>query len=119
MQGSYAARTMRWGGVAILLFVVFHLMDLSWGVHPDFQRGDVYGNLVGGFTRLPVTAVYLLAMAALGMHIYHGTWSVTQTLGVNRARWDAVTRRFATTVAVVVAGGYSLVPLAILFGFVK
>jgi succinate dehydrogenase / fumarate reductase cytochrome b subunit len=114
-----AARTMRWGGVAILLFIVFHLADLSWGAHPDFVRGDVYHNAVNGFTRVPVTVVYLAAMLALAMHLYHGTWSVTQTLGINQARWDRTIRRGATALAVVIAGGYSIVPLAIVFRLVK
>jgi succinate dehydrogenase / fumarate reductase cytochrome b subunit len=119
VQASYASRTMRWGGVAILLFVVFHLADLSWGAHPDFVRGDVYHNAIIGFHRWWVTAVYLVAMFALGMHLYHGTWSVTQTLGINQTRWNTTIRRFATALAVVIAGGYSLVPLAIVFRVIK
>lgn len=114
-----AARTMRWGGTALLLFIVFHLADFTWGVHPDFQRGEVYHNLITGFTRVPVTVIYLAAMFALAMHLYHGTWSVTQTLGVNQARWDRTIRRGATALAVVIAGGYSIVPLAVLFRLVK
>jgi succinate dehydrogenase / fumarate reductase cytochrome b subunit len=113
-----AARTMRWGGIAILLFLVFHLADFTWGAHPDFVRGDVYHNLVNGFERIPVTVVYLAAMFALGMHLYHGTWSVTQTLGINQARWDRTIRRVATTLALVIAVGYSIVPLAVVFGLV-
>ena len=119
VEAGVASRTMRWGGLAIFLFLVFHLMDFTWGVHPHYHRGDVYGNLVSGFDRPLVTIVYLLAMAALGLHIYHGTWSVTQTLGVNRARWDRTIRRFAITAAVVIAGGYSVVPLAVTFGLVS
>lgn len=110
-----ASKTMRWGGLMIVLFLVFHLMDFTWGVHPDFVRGDVYHNMVTGFTRVPVFIVYLFAMIALGLHIYHGTWSVTQTLGVNRARWDRTIRRFATTAAVVIAGGFMLTPIGVLF----
>ena len=119
VDADVASRTMRWGGLTIFAFLIFHLMDFTWGVHPHFKRGDVYGNLVTGFTRAPVTIVYLLAMVALALHIYHGTWSVTQTLGVNRAKWDTTIRRFATTAAVVIAGGYSVVPLAVVFGLVK
>jgi succinate dehydrogenase / fumarate reductase cytochrome b subunit len=119
VQASYASRTMRWGGVAILLFIVFHLADLSWGAHPDFVRGDVYHNAVIGFRRLWVTAIYLVAMLALGMHLYHGTWSVTQTLGINQTRWNRTIHRLATTLAVVIAGGYSVVPLAVVFRLVK
>ena len=119
VQASYASRTMRWGGVAILAFIVFHLMDLSWGVHPDFVRGDVYHNVVNGFRRWPVTAVYVAAMTALGMHLYHGTWSVFQTLGVNGARWDRAIRRGAVSLALVVGVGYVAVPVAVLAHLVR
>ncbi|MDQ1397106.1 MAG: succinate dehydrogenase / fumarate reductase, cytochrome b subunit, partial [Acidimicrobiaceae bacterium] len=71
VQASYASRTMRWGGIALFLFIVWHLMDLSWGVHPHYVRGDIYGNLISGFKRWWDTVIYLVAMAALGMHIYH------------------------------------------------
>jgi len=119
VQASYASRTMRWGGLALLGFIVFHLMDLSWGVHPHFVRGDVYHNAVTGFRRWPVTAVYLAAMAALGLHLYHGTWSVFQTLGVNRPRWDRAIHRGALTLALIVGLGFSTVPVAVLVHLVK
>jgi succinate dehydrogenase / fumarate reductase cytochrome b subunit len=114
-----AARTMRWGGIAILLFLIFHLADFTWGtINPGFERGDVYRNLVASFQRVPVTVVYLAALFALGMHLYHGTWSVCQTLGVNQSRWDKTIRRGATLLAVVIAGGYAIVPLSVVFGLV-
>lgn len=114
-----AARTMRWGGTAILLFIVFHLLDFTWGTaNPGFVRGDVYRNMVASFDRIPVTVVYLAAMFALAMHLYHGTWSVMQTLGVNQARWDKTIRAGATALAVIIAGGFAIVPLAVVFGIV-
>jgi succinate dehydrogenase / fumarate reductase cytochrome b subunit len=119
VQASYASRTMRWGGAALLAFIVFHLMDLSWGVHPHYIRGDVYHNVVTGFRRWPVTVVYLAAMGALGMHLYHGTWSVFQTLGVNGPRWDRAIRRGAVSLALLVAVGYTTVPIAVLVHLVK
>jgi succinate dehydrogenase / fumarate reductase cytochrome b subunit len=119
VQASYASRTMRWGGAAILLFIVWHLMDLSWGVPAHFVRGDVYDNVVASFNNVPNTAIYLVAMLCLGMHLYHGTWSVFQTLGVNRSRWDRPIRRLATTLAVVIAGGFAIVPLAVLVGVIS
>jgi succinate dehydrogenase / fumarate reductase cytochrome b subunit len=120
VRPSRAARTMRWGAVAILLFIIFHLADLTWGtVNPGFVRGDVYRNVVATFNRPAVVVVYLAAMVALGMHLYHGTWSVTQTLGINQTRWDKTIRRGATALAVVIAGGFSLVPLGVVFNIVK
>jgi succinate dehydrogenase / fumarate reductase cytochrome b subunit len=120
VRKSPAARTMRWGALAIFLFIIFHLADLTWGTaNPGFVRGDVYRNLVATFDRPWVTAIYLLAMFALGMHLYHGTWSVTQTLGINQARWDKAIRRGATALAVVIAGGFALVPLGVVFKVVS
>src|SRR3954447_15481801 len=120
VQASYASRTMRWGGAFVLLFIVFHLLDLTWGpANGDFIRGDVYHNVVHSFQRPIVTIVYLIAMLCLGMHLYHGTWSVFQTLGVNRARWDPTIRRFAIILALVIAVGFSAVPLGVAFGIVS
>jgi succinate dehydrogenase / fumarate reductase cytochrome b subunit len=119
VQANYASRTMRWGGLVIFLFVIFHLMDFTWGVHPDFIRGDVYHNVVNGFRRIPVTIVYLIAMGALGMHLYHGTWSVFQTLGVNRKRWDKGIRALALALALLIPIGYAAVPVAVVFRLVK
>lgn len=119
VQANYASRTMRWGGLAIFLFLVFHLMDFTWGVHPKFIRGDVYHNVVVGFQRPVVTIVYLLAMVALGLHLYHGTWSTMQTLGVIRARLDKWIRGLALLLAIAIPLGYSVVPLAVQFKIVK
>ena len=119
VQASYASRTMRWGGAAILLFIIWHLMDLSWGVPSHFVRGAVYANTVASFNNVPNTAIYLVAMVCLGMHLYHGTWSVFQTLGVNRSRWDRPIRWLATTLALVISVGFSLVPLAVLVGVIS
>jgi len=115
-----AARTMRWGALAIFLFILFHLADLTWGTfNPGFVRGDVYRNVVATFQRPAIVVVYLAAVFALGMHLYHGAWSVTQTLGVNQERWDRAIRRGATALAVVIAGGFALVPLGVAFGIVS
>jgi len=117
VQADVAATTMRWGGLALAGFVVFHLSHFSWGwIHPgySFVRGDVYHNMVQGFRVWPITAVYLAAMVALGLHIYHGTWSIFQTFGVNRARVSVWVRRVALGVAVIVVVGNCSIPIAIL-----
>ena len=86
---NYASRTMRWSGVIVLLFIVFHLLDLTWGGGgADFQRGDPYNNLVRSFDRPLVAAVYVIANLALGLHLYHGAWSMFQSLGVNNPRYQ-------------------------------
>lgn len=115
VQASYASRTMRWGGAFLFLFIVFHLMDLSWGTaQTAFVRGAVYHNVVTGFRHWVVSLVYLAAMVALALHIYHGTWSVSQTLGIDQARWRRPVRRLAVGAAVVIPGGFAVVPLAVL-----
>lgn len=107
---ALAARTMRPGGAAILLFVVYHLLDLSAGVlHPDYVAGAVHHNIVAGFARWYAVAVYAAATAALALHISHGAWSMLQTLGVNAPRSLRVA---AHTLAVLVGAGFLAVPVA-------
>lgn len=121
VQANYASLTMRYGGVVILLFVLFHLAHLTWGispVHPDYIRGDAYHNLIVGFRSLPVVILYLIALAALGFHLFHGTWSMFQTMGFNNSDWDGLFRALAWVVAILVPVGFALVPLAIQFGFI-
>jgi len=117
---TVAARTIRWGGGLLLVFIVFHLLHMTTGtVHPDFVRGDVYSNLVVGFRVWPAALFYLLAMLALGLHLYHGTWSALRTLGVARPSANPLERRGAAVLAVVVAGGFAMVPLAVMLGFLR
>ena len=114
---SYASRTMRWGGVIILLFVVYHLLHMTTGhAHPDFEYGAVYDNLVAGFQSFPVTGVYLVAVGALSLHLYHGVWSLFGTLGTDNPRVDRIRRPLALVSAVGLFVGYALVPVAILLG---
>ena len=87
---DFASRTMRWTGVIVALFVLFHLADLTWGTaNPDFVRGDVYRNFVATFSRPPVAIIYLIGNVALGIHLFHGTWSLFQSLGLNNPKWNA------------------------------
>lgn len=117
---TYASRTMRWGGPIILLFVIYHLLHMTIGnVHPSFVEGDVYRNIVTGFSVWPVTLFYVLAVVALGFHLQHGVWSMLQTLGVSHPRWDQTRRTAATIFAVVVTLGFIAVPLAVLAGVVR
>jgi succinate dehydrogenase / fumarate reductase cytochrome b subunit len=119
VQATYASRTMRWGGVIILLFVIYHLLHFTTGTaHPSFRPGDVYHNLVAGFQVWYVSAFYIAAMVALGLHLYHGTWSMFQTLGLNNSRWNGLWKWVAIIVALAVAGGNILLPVAVLTGLV-
>jgi succinate dehydrogenase / fumarate reductase, cytochrome b subunit len=117
---TVASRTMRWGGVLLAAFIVFHILHLTTGtVHPAFAAGDVYGNVVSGFRVWPVAVFYIVAMVALGLHLYHGTWSSVRTLGVTRPTANPLHRRVALVVALVVAVGFALVPVAVMAGWVR
>lgn len=122
---SYASRTLRWGGVVILLFVVYHLLHLTFGVvHPDFQpeahgQFHAYHNFVAGF-RVPwVGLIYVVANLALGLHLFHGVWSLFQSLGLSHPRYNAWRRAFATTFAWAVTLGNLSFPLAVLLGRIR
>lgn len=118
---TFASRTMRWGGLVIFFFVIYHILDLTLGAaHTGtYQKGDVYGNVVSGFSHWYVTLFYLLAMIALGFHLYHGVWSMFQTLGINRRKYNRFFRGLALISAVLLAGGGAIVPLAVLTGIVS
>src|ERR1043166_8295034 len=87
LESTIASRTMIWGGLFILLFVIYHLLDFTFGtVNPNFIEGDIYHNVVASFRAWPVSLFYVLAMLAVGLHLFHGIWSLFQTLGWNTAR---------------------------------
>jgi succinate dehydrogenase / fumarate reductase cytochrome b subunit len=120
---TISSRTMRWGGTALLLFVLFHLLHLTTHtINPGGDPESPYRRMVNSFApeNWWVSIIYLLAMVALAMHVRHGTWSAAQTLGLTntpaaRARWNLV----GYLLALVIAGGFALVPLSILFGIVE
>jgi len=119
---TFASLMMRWGGVAILLFVIWHLLNFSIG-RVNVTGGptdDPYNLLVDSFQTWWLTLIYLVAMAMLGAHLHHGIFSATQTLGLTgNARTRTLSKRVAFTLAVIIAGGFSLVPLAVLFGVIS
>ena len=120
IDSNYASRTMRYSGPIILLFILYHLLHFTTGtVHGDFVAGDVYHNVVAGFSIWWVSGVYIVAQLALGLHLYHGVWSMTQTLGLSHASYDRLRRGFAVLVAFVVVGGNISIPLAVLTGVVS
>lgn len=121
VNGSYAARTMRWGGVIISLFVVYHLLDLTTGtLNPNGVSGAVYDNVVADFapSRWYVTLFYVLAVVAVGFHVRHGLWSGLQTFGRSSAATQAGLRTLALVVAVGLTAGFLSVPFAVLTGWV-
>lgn len=117
---TYASRTMRWSGPILALFIVYHLLHFTVGtVHPAFVDGDVYRNVIVGFSVWPVSLFYVIAMLALGLHLRHGAWSMLQTLGASHPRWDGARNLAATVFTVVIVLGFISVPLAVLAGVLK
>jgi succinate dehydrogenase / fumarate reductase, cytochrome b subunit len=122
VQGSYAARTMRWGGVIILLFVIYHLLDLTTGtLNPVADRAHPSANLLADFTpsRWYVTLAYTVAVAAVGLHVWHGIFSAVRTLGQRTARGERVARAAAGVLSFVLVAGFLSVPAAVLTSVVR
>jgi len=119
-DSTYASRTMVWSGPILALFIGYHLAHFTFGsVHPSFVEGDVYHNLIAGFSVKWVSALYIVAMLFLGLHMYHGVWSMLQSLGLSHPRWNRL--RFAFSVlstAAVVAGNVSI-PVAVMTGLLR
>ena len=116
---SYASRTMRWGGVIILLFVIYHILDLTTGtLNPNGVPGEVYDNVVADFSRWYVTLAYVVANIAVGFHLRHGIWSALQTLGRSSGPYQMRYKAIALVFAVVLTAGFLAVPFAVQFGLV-
>jgi succinate dehydrogenase / fumarate reductase cytochrome b subunit len=119
IAADFASRSMRWTGIIVGLYVIWHLADLTWGTaNGDFVRGDPYNNLVHSFDRLPVAILYIVANVALAVHIYHGAWSLFQSLGWNNPRFNIWRRRFAQAFAVIILVGNVSFPVAVMAGAV-
>jgi succinate dehydrogenase / fumarate reductase cytochrome b subunit len=120
VETTYAARTMRWGGVIILVYVIYHLLDFTFGrVNPSFVPGDVYHNVVASFRVWPVAAGYGVALLVVGLHIYHGLWSAFQTFGLHRPPTTRWRRGVAGAIAAAIVAGYLSIPVAVLAGALR
>ncbi|MBM9503298.1 succinate dehydrogenase [Actinacidiphila acididurans] len=120
-RSGYATRTMRWGGVILGLFVVWHLLDLTTGtVHSGgFQPGHPYQNVVDTFSTWYGDVIYIVAVLALGMHVRHGLWSAAQTLGAGSVTRDRFLKITANALALVLAAGFIAVPVGVMSGIVS
>lgn len=129
VQANFASLTLRWGGAAIFFFLIYHLLHFTFGtLHSDFREQvgengivhpEAYHNVIVGFQNPLNVLIYLIAVAALGMHLYHGVWSLFQTLGVNRPHLNGLFRGLAVLSGVGLFAGFAVVPLAVMFGFLK
>ncbi len=116
---NFASRTMRWTGIIVVLFLFWHLADLTWGwFNPDFERGAVYRNLDASLSRVPVAIVYVVANIALGIHLFHGTWSLFQSMGWNNPKFNQWRKGIATGVATLVVVGNVSFPIMTLAGVI-
>jgi succinate dehydrogenase / fumarate reductase cytochrome b subunit len=115
---TYASRTMYWSGPILLAFLIYHLMQFTWGVGgTPFEEGDAYNNLVRGFQVIPIALAYIVAMGLLMLHLYHGIWSMFQSLGFNHPRYTPMLRRVAQVVSIVLFLGFSSIPLSVIAGW--
>lgn len=118
-DSDYASRSMRITGVVVFAFIAYHLMHLTIGnVHPDFIEGGVNHNLVVGLRVVPVMVFYIVAMVCLGFHLWHGVWSLTQTLGLAHPRYDGLRRNLALCFTLVVVLGFVAVPIGVFAGLI-
>lgn len=126
-QTGYAAYTMRFGGVLIFLFIIYHLLHLTFGVvgygpgqyqHPHNGEYQVYNNVVYGFQNPLVSGFYIITMVFLGLHLFHGVWSMFQTLGLNNAKYTGMLRGLAILIALLVTIGNLSFPIAVMAGIV-
>jgi len=117
---DFASRTMRWTGPIVGIFIVYHLLHFTLGtVHPDFHAGQVYHNITTGFRVWYASAFYIVAMLALFGHLYHGTWSMFQSVGVNHPKYNRSVRILATIISVLIVLGFISIPVAVLLGFIS
>ena len=122
IHSTYASRTMMWSGPIILAFVIWHLLQFTFGaVHPGapFSEHNVYNNVVLGFQVWPVSLFYIIAMTMLCYHLYHGLWSMFQSLGFNHPVYTPWIKGLAKVVAILIAIGYISIPISVLAGFIK
>jgi succinate dehydrogenase / fumarate reductase cytochrome b subunit len=119
VQQSFASRTLRWGGTIILLFIIWHLLDKTFGaVNPEGSDSSPYDRLVASFQNIPITLFYVVALVLLGLHLRHGIWSAMQTLGQTNRRRERSVNAIAIAFSTLLIAGYLVVPAAVAFGLV-
>ena len=119
VQQSYASRTVRWGGVILAAFIVYHILDLTAGtINPIGGDTEPYDRLVADFTNPWITIWYVISMLLLGFHLRHGIWSATQTLGQTNKRRERAVNAMAYVISTLLTAGFLLVPLSIAFGWI-
>ena len=119
IAANFASRTMRWTGPIILLYLLFHLADLTWGwIDDDWVIGDPYNNVYSSLSSVPIALIYIVANIALAIHIVHGAWSMFQSLGINNPKYNAARKSFARGIAGVILIGNLSFPIAVQTGLI-
>lgn len=114
-HSSYASRTMMWSGPIVAAFIVYHLLHFTYGTaHPDFHEGEVYRNIITGFQQWPASLAYIIAMTMLCTHLYHGVYSMFQSLGLSHPKYTPGIQTFAKIFAFLIWAGYVSIPVAVL-----
>jgi succinate dehydrogenase / fumarate reductase cytochrome b subunit len=117
---TIAARTIRWGGALILLFLVYHILHFTVGTaYPGFVEGNPYYNVATGFQNIFIVGFYLVVMAIVGLHLYHGIWSSGRSLGVSPLSPHPLRRSVALVLAILIWLGFSVIPIAVYAGVVR
>ncbi|MDH5519812.1 MAG: succinate dehydrogenase, partial [Acidimicrobiia bacterium] len=120
LAANFASRSMRYTGIIVLAYLIFHLADLTWGWIPstEWERGEVQANVVNSLSNPVVAIVYIVANVLLAVHIYHGVYSMFQSLGINNPAYNGLRRGLATTLAVIILVGNVSFPIAVLTGII-
>lgn len=124
VPASYAARTMKWSGPIIGAFIVFHILHLTVGDVLPLQKlpnggYDVYHNIIAGFSIWYVALAYIVAVSLLGLHLFHGLWSMFQSVGIAHPRYTPGIKKFAAVFAIVLTAGYISIPVGVLAGIIR
>jgi succinate dehydrogenase / fumarate reductase cytochrome b subunit len=119
-HSSFASRTMYYSGPMIAAFVIYHLLHMTAGVvHPDFQEGEVFANLVYGFQQIPVSIAYIVAIAFLCLHLNHGIYSTFQTLGAAHPKYTPRIKRAAAVISILLFLGFISIPISVMAGIIR
>ena len=120
IASNYASRTMIWSGPIIFFYVIYHLLDFTFGVvNPGYQPGHVFRNVVASFQHPVVAGFYIVANICLAFHLYHGIWSMCQTVGLSHPRYTPWLKHASAVFAIVIGVGFCSVPIAVLAGLVR
>jgi succinate dehydrogenase / fumarate reductase, cytochrome b subunit len=120
IASNYASRTMIWSGPIIFFYVVYHLLDLTFGsLNPSFQTGHVFHNVVADFQHPAVAVFYIVANVCLAFHLYHGAWSMCQTVGIAHPRYTPILKKASAVMAILIGAGFCSIPIAVMTHLVR